>query len=391
MYGFECHVKASRGACQDKSCIYPQVCPLLGVNHEPHTQLLKKLRELPGIRKVFVGSGIRHDLVMADANYGEQYLEELTVHHVSGQLKLAPEHSEPEVLRAMRKPGTKSLEAFKQAFDQISKRENIPQFLSYYMIAAHPGCTQADMIQLRKFAGETLEVLPEQVQIFTPTPSTYSSLMYYTEQDPWSGEDIFVEKDLTEKMRQKASITGWKNQKSGQTAERATMNESADRPKYGNRRDKRDEQPKQDDGITEVGPDGLTWKKVGETRVIRDDNAHFFNNKMPEGWVDKRQRQARPMTHNRPSGPRGRWNDGEKPFGNPRPEGEQAVPRTEGYQGSNPRPYGDDLTVHAPKVTAHPTALAQRVTAHPIALAPKVTALLPPSRRGRPPIIPPSC
>ena len=125
MYGFECHVKASRGACQDKSCIYPQVCPLLGVNHEPHTQLLKKLRELPGIRKVFVGSGIRHDLVMADANYGDDYLEELTVHHVSGQLKLAPEHSQPQVLQAMRKPGTKSLEAFKQAFDQISARENI--------------------------------------------------------------------------------------------------------------------------------------------------------------------------------------------------------------------------------------------------------------------------
>ena len=192
------------------------------------------------------------------------------------------------------------------------------------------------MVQLRKYASETLGVLPEQVQIFTPTPSTYSSLMYYTEQDPWSGEDIFVEKDLTEKMRQKASITGWKNQKSGQTAERATMNESADRPKYGNRRDKRDDQPKQDDGITEVGPDGLTWKKVGETRVIRDDNAHFFNNKMPEGWVDKRQRQARPMTHNRPSGPRDRWNDGEKPSGNR----DAASPRAEGEQASNSRPEG---------------------------------------------------
>lgn len=357
MYGFECRVKATRGACQDKSCIYPQVCPLLGVNHQPHTQLLQKLRELPGIRKVFVGSGIRHDMVITDANYGEEYLEELTVHHVSGQLKLAPEHSESSVLMAMRKPSTRSLVAFKDAFDQISARENIPQFLSYYMIAAHPGCTQSDMLQLRKFAGETLGVLPEQVQIFTPTPSTYSSLMYYTEHDPWSGAEIFVEKDLTEKMRQKASITGWKNQKRGQTAERATMNESDDRQKNRNRGYQRDDRPRQDEGVTETGPDGLTWKKEGENRVIRDDYAHFFNNKLPEGWVDKRNRQDRPMTHNRPSGPRGRWNDGEKPYSNrdassPRPEGDRPYtprtegdrpykPRTEGYQGSNPRPSGD--------------------------------------------------
>ena len=401
MYGFECHVKATRGACQDKSCIYPQVCPLLGVNHEPHTRLLQKLRELPGIRKVFVGSGIRHDLVMADANYGEAYLEELTVHHVSGQLKLAPEHSEQHVLRAMRKPGTKSLLEFKQAFDQISARENIPQFLTYYMIAAHPSCTQADMVQLRIFASESLGVLPEQVQIFTPTPSTYSSLMYYTEHDPWSGKEIFVEKDLTEKMRQKASITGWRNQKSGLAAERAMMNESDDRQNFGSRRFQQDDRPKQEDEVTETNADGLKWKKSGETRVIRDDYAHFFNNKLPEGWVDKRERPARPLTHNRPSGPRERWNDGEKPYGNreassdlkpgeeTRPAGDQAAPtgdrpynprtggdrttsprpesgrgyrprtegdppyrprtegdrtsspRTEGYQGSNPRPTGD--------------------------------------------------
>ena len=188
MYGFECRVKAHKGACQDKSCIYPQVCPMLGLTHAPHTGLLKALRQVEGVRKVFIGSGIRHDLVMADEEHGASYMEELVGYHVSGQLKLAPEHSQPAVLKRMRKPGTDSLLAFKQRFEAISERMGKEQFLTYYIIAAHPGCTDGDMVALRQFASENLGVLPEQVQIFTPTPSTYSSVMYYTEKDPFSGE-----------------------------------------------------------------------------------------------------------------------------------------------------------------------------------------------------------
>ena len=208
MYGFECNAKLMRGACPDKHCLFPEVCPLLGVNHAPQTELLKALRKLEGVRKVFIGSGLRHDMILADGNHGEPYLQELVEHHVSGQLKLAPEHSQPTVLKRMGKPGTASLLAFKRRFDSLSQKVKKHQFLTYYLIAAYPGCSDADMLALKQFASQKLDVLPEQVQIFTPTPSTYASLMYYTEMDPFTGEKLFVEKNPGRKMRQKALITG---------------------------------------------------------------------------------------------------------------------------------------------------------------------------------------
>jgi uncharacterized radical SAM protein YgiQ len=230
MYGFECALKERRGACPEKSCIYPQVCPLLGLTHEHQLALLKALRQVPGVRKVFISSGIRHDMVVADGEYGEAYLKELVNHHVSGQLKLAPEHSQPAVLRHMRKPSTQSLLAFKQRFDAMSRSAGKKQFLTYYLIAAYPGCTQEDMFVLKRFASEKLGVLPEQVQIFTPTPSTYASLMYYTEKDPFTGEPLFVEKSLTGKMKQKAAITGWQRKAKKQQTD--TINRA---PRTGSR------------------------------------------------------------------------------------------------------------------------------------------------------------
>ena len=208
MYGFECRVKTTRGACPEKRCLYPSICPLLPINHAPQTELLQALRKLEGVRKVFVGSGLRHDMVLADANHGEAYLQELVGYHVSGQLKLAPEHTQANVLKRMGKPGPNSLLAFKKRFDALSESVRKHQFLAYYIIAAHPGCSDGDMLALRDFAAQNLQLLPEQVQIFTPTPSTYASLMYYTEIDPFTGEKLFVEKNPARKMRQKALITG---------------------------------------------------------------------------------------------------------------------------------------------------------------------------------------
>jgi uncharacterized radical SAM protein YgiQ len=157
---------------------------------------------------VFIGSGIRHDMVLADGNYGDEYLRELVGHHVSGQLKLAPEHTQSSVLKRMGKPGTATLLAFKRRFDDLSASVRKQQFLTYYLIAAHPGCTDHDMEALKDFASDKLGILPEQVQVFTPTPSTYASLMYYTEMDPFTGEKIFVEKNTERKARQKMLITG---------------------------------------------------------------------------------------------------------------------------------------------------------------------------------------
>jgi uncharacterized radical SAM protein YgiQ len=168
--------------------------------------LLKTIRGISGVKKVFVASGIRYDLIQADAAHGNEYLKEIVEHHVSGQLKIAPEHVEDHVLATMGKPGRQSLLRFKKDFDNLTAKTGKKQFLTYYLIAAHPGCTDEDMIRLKRFASQELHVSPEQVQIYTPTPSTYSSLMYYTEMDPFTMKPVFVEKDTARKERQKMLI-----------------------------------------------------------------------------------------------------------------------------------------------------------------------------------------
>ncbi len=208
MYGFECALKLRKGACQDKSCIYPDVCPALPVDHKKQTELLQQLRRLKGVKKVFIGSGLRYDLLHSDKNHGNAYLTELVKHHVSGQLRVAPEHTQNWVLSLMRKPGAETLLQFKQRFDSLSDKEKKKSYLSYYLIAAYPGCTDEDMQALKQFASKELGILPEQVQVFTPTPSTYASLMYYTEKDPFTGKPLFVEKNPAAKQRQKEVITG---------------------------------------------------------------------------------------------------------------------------------------------------------------------------------------
>lgn len=213
MYGYECDKKLTKGVCPAKRCIYPAVCSLMKADHRPQTELLAKVRAIPGIKKVFVASGIRYDLILSDQRQGERYLHELVVHHVSGQLKVAPEHTDDRILAHMGKPGSQALLEFKEKFDALSAAAGKQQFLTYYMIAAHPGCTEQDMAHLKRFTSLKLKVNPEQVQIFTPTPSTYSSVMYYTELDPFSPpsgasrQPIFVEKDLRRKLRQKEIVT----------------------------------------------------------------------------------------------------------------------------------------------------------------------------------------
>jgi uncharacterized radical SAM protein YgiQ len=208
MYGFDCARKAAAGACAGKSCLFPKVCPALRPDHRPQIGLLSALRRIPGVKHVFVASGIRPDLVAADRNCGGRYIEEIAGHHVSGQLKLAPEHAVAHVLECMGKPGVKDLLAFKRAFDAASRRCGKRQYLTYYFIAAHPGCTESDMRELRRFALRELNLNPEQVQIFTPTPLTAATCMYYTGIDPVSGRGVTVERGLAGKRRQKELLTG---------------------------------------------------------------------------------------------------------------------------------------------------------------------------------------
>ena len=207
MYGFECKKKTSQGSCADKRCLYPEICPQMEVDHGKQRALLRRLRGIKGVKKVFVASGIRYDLVLADRKNGLPYLRDVVRHHTSGQMKVAPEHTQGHVLRRMGKPGVKPLLQFRDLFFRLTRETRRNQFLTYYLIAAHPGCTEGDMAELERFASRQLKISPRQVQIFTPTPSTYSSLMYYTEMDPWTREKLFVEKDLAGKQRQKSFLT----------------------------------------------------------------------------------------------------------------------------------------------------------------------------------------
>ncbi|MDP8217665.1 MAG: YgiQ family radical SAM protein [Candidatus Theseobacter exili] len=203
MYGFECSKKIKEGCCSKKRCLFPKICSGLPINHRKQIELLNELRKIKGIRKVVVASGIRHDMILSDKANGVRYTQNLIRHHVSGQIKIAPEHSEKHVLEMMGKPDPKALIRFRKLFYKITKDEGKKQFLTYYMIAAHPGCTETDMAKLKAFAIRELRLLPEQVQIFTPTPSTYSTLMYWTQKNPFTGDTCFVEKSLKGKEKQK--------------------------------------------------------------------------------------------------------------------------------------------------------------------------------------------
>jgi uncharacterized radical SAM protein YgiQ len=212
MYGFECDKKLKKGDCSDKKrCLGSDMCEVLKPNHKRQIDLLREIRNIKGVKKVFVNSGIRYDLINEDKLYGQEYLKEIVTHHVSGQMKIAPEHSEEKILSLMGKPNKKTLLEFKAKFDTLNKQLGKKQFLTYYMIAAHPGSSQEDMNKLKEFANKELKLSPEQVQIFTPTPSTYSTLMYYTGLNPWTYKPLFVEKDPLKKQKQKEIVVGKSN------------------------------------------------------------------------------------------------------------------------------------------------------------------------------------
>jgi len=207
MYGYECGKKLKYGNCPAKRCVSPGVCPVIKIDHRPHAEVLEKVQNLDGVKKVFVASGLRYDMILSDTEHGDNYLQQVVTHHTSGQMKIAPEHTEDHVLHHMGKPGTESLVKFKNRFEELNRKAGKKQFLTYYMIAAHPGCDDKDMRKMKGFVSSELRISPEQVQIFTPTPSTYSSVMYWTEMDPFTLEPMFIEKDIERKRKQKDIIT----------------------------------------------------------------------------------------------------------------------------------------------------------------------------------------
>lgn len=204
MYGMAGKDPAVCEKCKRPSCIYPRTCPNLNNDHRPLIKLYEKVRRMTGIKKAFIGSGIRYDM-FDDSDYLQQVIR----HHTSGRLKVAPEHTCPEVLGKMRKPSFELFEKLHDNFHHICKREGLPYQLIPYFISSHPGCTQQNMRQLADTV-RRLDIRPEQVQDLTPTPMTLSSVMFYTGFDPYTGEKLYTARTREEKERQKSYFFWYK-------------------------------------------------------------------------------------------------------------------------------------------------------------------------------------
>ncbi len=200
-----CQRQESRGACTNRQCLFPEPCPQLLPDHSDYRQLLKQLRELPAVKKVFIRSGIRYDYLLADEVEGQAFLRDLCEHHVSGQLKVAPEHVSDQVLQMMGKPGIRVYKKFMQAYEETNRRLGKQQYLVPYFIAAHPGSTLKDAVELAEFCRDQ-QFIPQQVQEFYPTPGTVSTCMYYTGIDPRTMESVYVPRGGREKRMQRALL-----------------------------------------------------------------------------------------------------------------------------------------------------------------------------------------
>jgi radical SAM superfamily enzyme YgiQ (UPF0313 family) len=198
MYGLVCP-RWKQGACPDRLCSAD--CPTLEKDHSLQVELLRRLRAIPGVRRVFVGSGIRHDLVMADRS---GYLEDLCRHHVSGHLKIAPEHISRTVTECMHKPPRQVLDDFRERFRAASQAAGREQYILPYLMSGHPGCTIADMVELAEYLRDN-SMYTEQVQDFTPTPMTISTAMYYTGLDPFTLQPVHIPRG-EEKRIQRAML-----------------------------------------------------------------------------------------------------------------------------------------------------------------------------------------
>lgn len=196
-----CEKQLTRGVCRNRQCLFPDPCPNLKADHEDYVSLLRSLRELPGVKKVFVRSGIRFDYVMADPD--STFLEELAAHHVSGQLRAAPEHVSDGVLKYMGKPPHRVYEDFLAAFEKANRKTGKKQYVVPYFMSSHPGSTMKDAVKLAEYVRD-LGFTPEQVQDFYPTPSTLSTCMYYTGFHPVTGEKVYVPRSAHEKAVQRA-------------------------------------------------------------------------------------------------------------------------------------------------------------------------------------------
>lgn len=198
-----CQKQLTKGVCPNKQCLFPKPCKNLTVDHTDYLELLRKLRSLDGVKKVFIRSGIRFDYIMADPD--DTFFKEMCQYHISGQLKVAPEHISDTVLQKLGKPENSVYRSFCKKYAEINKKLGKPQYLVPYLMSSHPGSTLKEAIALAEYLRD-LGYMPEQVQDFYPTPSTISTCMYYTGVDPRTMEKVYVANDPHEKAMQRALI-----------------------------------------------------------------------------------------------------------------------------------------------------------------------------------------
>ena len=196
-----CDKQLKAGACVDRQCLFPEKCPNLVVDHKRYLKLLRKLRELPKVKKVLIRSGIRYDYLIYDKD--ETFFRELCKHHISGQLRVAPEHVSDRVLEKMGKPGRDVYDRFVKKFEEINKKYGLDQYCVPYLMSSHPGSDLRAAVELAEYLRD-IGHMPEQVQDFYPTPGTLSTCMYYTEKDPRTGKKVYVPKNPHEKAMQRA-------------------------------------------------------------------------------------------------------------------------------------------------------------------------------------------
>jgi len=198
-----CTKQVTQGSCKNKHCLYPEPCSNLHVDHSDYLDILKSLRKISEIKKVFIRSGLRYDYILEDDD--SEFLEELCKHHVSGQLKVAPEHISKNVLDKMRKPDNNLFNEFRNKFYEINEKINKEQYLIPYFISSHPGSELKDAIKLAEYLRD-IGHIPEQVQDFYPTPGTLSTAMYFSGYDPLTMEEVYVPKSKKEKNMQRALL-----------------------------------------------------------------------------------------------------------------------------------------------------------------------------------------
>lgn len=254
-----CKKQLEQGLCKGKKCLAPTPCPNLDVDHSQYLDILRKIRKIKGIKKVFIRSGIRYDYLIEDKN--EEFMRELIEHHVSGQLKVAPEHCSAVVLDMMGKPHIEAYKKFSEKFYRMTKSVGKEQYLVPYLMSSHPGSTLKEAVELALFLKEN-NIRPEQVQDFYPTPGTISTCMFYTGLDPYTMKPVYVPRSAEEKAMQRALLQYFKPQNKEIVIK--ALIKAGRRDLIGQGKNCLVEPDIKEKQITKQGKDNRKWRKDGQ-------------------------------------------------------------------------------------------------------------------------------